>query len=198
MAIFRPGERHRYHNILSKKKGKREVAAMLSLTAMVDMFTVLVIFLLQNYNATGEILYIPKEVTLPKASSIKELKPAHVVTISSKEVLLDKTPIATFAEVQAAEDWMIPKLKEELEVALAKKKAEQESKIQNRIRDVVETTRGEFEEDPNAWSKVTIQADKGIDFLTVKKVMFTVTEAGAGEINFAVVKQKNPDSTSNQ
>ncbi|MNY63712.1 hypothetical protein D3C86_2007140 [compost metagenome] len=93
---------------------------------------------------------------------------------------------------------MIPKLKEELEIALKKKKAEQESKIQNRIRDVVETTRGEFEEDPNAWSKVTIQADKGIDFLTVKKVMFTVTEAGAGEINFAVIKQPTPqESTSN-
>ncbi|MNJ92500.1 Biopolymer transport protein ExbD/TolR [compost metagenome] len=198
MAIFRPGERHRYHNILSKKKGKREVAALLSLTAMVDMFTVLVIFLLQNYNATGEILYIPKEVTLPKASSIKELKPAHVVTISSKEVLLDKTAVATFSDVAAAEDWLIPKLKEELEIALKKKKAEQESKIQNRIRDVVETTRGEFEEDPNAWSKVTIQADKGIDFLTVKKVMFTVTEAGAGEINFAVIKQPTPqESTSN-
>lgn len=196
MAIFRPGERHRYHNILSKRKGKRTVTALLSLTAMVDMFTVLVIFLLQNYNATGEILYIPKEVVLPKASSVKELKPAHVVTISAKEILLDKEPVATFDEVLAAEDWMIPRLKEQLEAALVKRKAEQESKIQNRIRDVVDTTRGETEEDPNAWSKVTIQADKGIDFLTVKKVMYTVTEAGAGEINFAVTKQPQ-ESTSN-
>lgn len=99
MAIQRPGERHRYHNILSKRKGKRDVTALLSLTAMVDMFTVLVIFLLQNYNTTGEILYIPKEVVLPKASSVKELKPAHVVTISAKEILLDKDVVATFDEV---------------------------------------------------------------------------------------------------
>lgn len=196
MAIFRPGERHRYHNILSKRKGKRETTAVLSLTAMVDMFTVLVIFLLQNYNTTGEILYIPKEVTLPKASSTKELKPAHVVTISNKEILLDKEPVATFNDVLAAEDWLIPRLKEELAAALIKKKAEQEGKLQNRIRDVVETTRGETDEDPNAWSKVTIQADKGIDFLTVKKVMYTVTEAGAGEINFAVTKTTSQDSTS--
>ncbi|KYG61353.1 adventurous gliding motility protein S [Bdellovibrio bacteriovorus] len=196
MAIFRPGERHRYHNILSKRKGKRDVTALLSLTAMVDMFTVLVIFLLQNYNATGEILYIPKEVVLPKASSVRELKPAHVVTISNKEILLDKDTVATFEEVKAAEDWNIQRLKESLQEALAKSKAEQESKLQNKIRDVVETTRGEVEEDPNAWSKVTIQADKGVDFLTVKKVLFTVTEAGAGEINFAVTKQPQ-ESTSN-
>jgi len=44
MAIFRPGQRHRYHNILKRRNKKRSVTAMLSLTAMVDMFTVLVIF----------------------------------------------------------------------------------------------------------------------------------------------------------
>lgn len=188
MAIFRPGERHRYHNILSKRKGKRDVTALLSLTAMVDMFTVLVIFLLQNYNATGEILYIPKEVVLPKAASVRELKPSHVVTISNKEIFLDKEVVATFDEVKGQEDWMIAKLKDQLVDALQKSKAEQESKLQNKIRDVVETARGETEEDPNAWSKVTVQADKGVDFGTVKKVMYTVTEAGASEINFAVMK----------
>lgn len=196
MAIFRPGERHRYHNILSKRKGKRDVTALLSLTAMVDMFTVLVIFLLQNYNATGEILYIPKEVVLPKAASVRELKPSHVVTISNKEILLDKEVVATFDEVKGQEDWMITKLKDQLVDALQKSKAEQDSKLQNKIRDVVETARGESEEDPNAWSKVTVQADKGVDFGTVKKVMYTVTEAGASEINFAVMKLPQ-ESTSN-
>lgn len=188
MAIFRPGERHRYHNILSKRKGKRDVTALLSLTAMVDMFTVLVIFLLQNYNATGEILYIPKDVVLPKATSVRELKPAHVITISANEILLDRDVVASFDEIKGTEEWLIPKLKDTLAEALVKSRAEAEGKLQNKIRDVVETTRGEAEEDPNAWSKVTIQADKGVDFLTVKKVLFTVTEAGAGEINFAVTK----------
>ena len=196
MAIQRPGERHRYHNILSKRKGKRDVTALLSLTAMVDMFTVLVIFLLQNYNTTGEILYIPKEVVLPKASSVKELKPSHVVTISSKEILLDKDVVATFEDVKGTEEWEITKLKEHLSAALLKSKAEAESKLQNKIRDAVETTKGESTEEQNAWSKVTIQSDKDVDFLTVKKVLFTVTEAGAGEINFAVTKSPQ-ESTSN-
>jgi biopolymer transport protein ExbD len=196
MAIKRPGERHRYHNILSKRKGKRDVTALLSLTAMVDMFTVLVIFLLQNYNTTGEILYIPKEVVLPKASSVKELKPSHVVTISAKEILLDKEVVATFEEVQGTEEWSIPKLKDLLTEALAKSKAEAEGKLQNKIRDAVENTKGESTDDALAWSKVTIQSDKGVDFLTIKKVLYTVTEAGAGEINFAVTKMPL-ESTSN-
>ena len=114
MAIFRPGQRHRNHNILKRRGGKRGVTAMLSLTAMVDMFTVLVIFLLQNYNSTGEILYIPKEVVLPKANRVTDLRPAVVVTISSKEILIDRTPVATFDEVKAQKDWTIPALRDQV------------------------------------------------------------------------------------
>ncbi|RTQ63899.1 adventurous gliding motility protein S, partial [Listeria monocytogenes] len=136
------------------------------------------------------------EVVLPKATSVKELKPAHVVTISSKEILLDKDVVATFEEVRINEDWSIENLKVKLQESLEKSKIEQDTKLQNRIRDVVEAARGGTEEDPNAWRKVTIQADKGVDFLTVKKVLYTVTEAGAGEINFAVTKLPQ-ESTSN-
>ena len=39
----------------------------------------------------------------------------------------------------------------------------------------------------NQFRRVTVQADKKIDFLTIKKIMYTVTEAGAEEINFAVI-----------
>ncbi len=195
MAIFRPGQRHRYHNILKRRSSKRGVTAMLSLTAMVDMFTVLVIFLLQNYNTTGEILYIPKEVTLPKANRVNDLKPSLVVTISSKEVLIDRTVVATFAEVVAAKDWVIPNLRDQARVLLEKAKADQEAKFQSRLKNIVDKTLGNEELDPNAWRKVTIQADKAIDYLTLKKIMYSVYEAGGGPINFAVSKEFEKDAT---
>lgn len=188
MAIHRPGQRHRYHNILKRKGNKRGVTAILSLTAMVDMFTVLVIFLLQNYNTTGEILYIPKEVILPKANRVADLKPAVVVTVSSKEVLIDRTPIATFGEVQDAKDWVIPNLRDQVRIFLEKEKANQEAKLQNQVRNVVDKTLGKKEDDTEAWRKVTLQADKGIDYLTLKKIMYSIYEAGGGPINFAVAK----------
>ncbi len=194
MAIHRPGERHRYHNILKRRKGKRGVTAMLSLTAMVDMFTVLVIFLLQSYNTTGEILYIPKEVTLPKANRVADLKPAVVVTVSSKEVLIDRTPVATFDEVKANTDWVIPRLRDEVRVLLEKAKAETDAKIQNKLKNVVDKTLGNEEIDPNAWRRVTLQADKDIDYLTLKKIMYSVYEAGGGPINFAVAKDVSKDA----
>jgi biopolymer transport protein ExbD len=193
MPIHRPGERHRYHNILSRRKGKRGLTAILSLTAMVDMFTVLAIFLLQNYNVKDFLVYTPKEVTLPKAQSIKELKPAFVVTISNKEILLDKTAVASFAEVQTQQEWLIKSLYDQLQQGLIKSKQDYESKLQSQLKTAVENARGEKDEDPFAWKKITIQSDKDIDFLTVKKVMYTVTEAGAGEINFAVIKKTDKE-----
>jgi biopolymer transport protein ExbD len=190
MPIHKPGERYRYSNLLRRGKGKREVAAVLQLTAMVDMFTVLVVFLLQNYNVTGQVLYIPKEVVLPKAEKIKELKPAVVVTISDKEVLLDKNRVITADELRKQEAWMIDPLHKGLVEALKVAREDYEKSLQTKLQSAVDAARGENDKDKTPWNKVTIQADKGIDFLTVKKVMYTVTEAGAGEINFAVSKEK--------
>ncbi|MFZ4402552.1 MAG: ExbD/TolR family protein [Pseudobdellovibrionaceae bacterium] len=197
MAIFKPGQRHRYHNILGKRSQKRDVTTTLSLTAMVDMFTVLVIFLLQNYNATGEILYIPKEVVLPKAATVKELKPATVVTISNKEILIDKDSVITFEQVRNQEQWLIQPLFEKVQLAIQKAQQDQEQKLRMQIKNVIDDTRGDPAENENNWKKITIQADKGIDFLTVKKVMYTVSEAGAGEINFAVTKTVNDATNAN-
>jgi biopolymer transport protein ExbD len=190
MAIYRPGERHRYHNLLKKRKAKRGVVALLSLTAMVDMFTVLVIFLLQNFSGEQQMLQLHKDIQLPQARSIKELKPAFVVTVTNKEILLDQSVIATTDVIRAQSEWMMPELFALTQKSLAQAKLEYETKLQNRIRDAVQSARGDEPESPNSWNKVTIQADKNIDILTVKKVMFTLTEAGAGEINFAVMKER--------
>lgn len=198
MAIYRPGQRHRYHNILKRRGSKRSVTAMLSLTAMVDMFTVLACFLLQNYNTTGEILYIPKEVTLPKANRVIDLKPSLVITISPKELLIDKTRIASFDEVKDSKSWVIPSLRDQARIYLEKAKADQEAKLQSKLAKVVSKTLGDESVDLNAWKKVTIQADKTIDFLTLKKIMYSVYEAGGGPINFAVSKEVNTqDATAN-
>ncbi len=192
MAIHTPGQKFRNHKLLGTS-GKRELVAMLSLTAMVDMFTVLVIFLLQSYSSTGEVIFLPKDVQLPKAEKIKDLKPAVVVTISKKEILLDKNPIVSFEVVKNQTEWMVQPLFDQVQRALQESKAKYDAKLRTQVRVVVQAAKGgkpnELDEDITPWNKITVQADKGMDFLTVKKVMYTVTEAGAGEINFAVMKQ---------
>lgn len=193
MAIYKPGQQHRYHNILSRRKGKRSVTAVLSLTAMVDMFTVLVIFLLQAYSSNPTVLINPEEVSLPRAEKTKELKPAAVITIAKGNVYVEKLQVATMEEVKASVDWILPNMRDELVRLLQLKKAEYDSLLRTRLQSIIGAKKEEVP-DANDWKKVTIQADKDIDYLSVKKVMYTIAASGAGDINFAVMKKENENA----
>lgn len=188
MPIHIPGKRDRHQKIGNKKRG---VVAVLSLTAMVDMFTVLVVFLLQNYATTGQVIEIPEGVDLPSAAQVKELKPTGVVIISDKDVKVNNTVVANTFEVKAQQDWLLPVLKEEIEKLIAKGEKDKAA-LTSQIRSAVERIKTGDKTQPeeiDEFRRMTIQADKKIDFLTLKKVMYTVTEAGIIEINFAVLKE---------
>ncbi len=188
MAIHVPGLRDRH----GKRSGaKRSVVAVLSLTAMVDLFTVLVVFLLQNYATTGEVIDIPEGVKLPDAREVKDLKPANVVIVSDKGVAVNNKKVMEIQQVRASEDWDLTQLKQELAVLIQKGEDDKKA-IGNQLKAAVEKIKvGDkaVGEEIDSFRKVTIQADKQLDFLTLKKVMYTVTEAGIVEINFAVMKK---------
>jgi biopolymer transport protein ExbD len=187
MAIRVPGKRDRRGR---RSSTKRSVVAVLSLTAMVDLFTVLVVFLLQNYASTGEVLDIPEGVKLPDARAVKELKPANVIIVSDKEIALNRSRVGTYSDIRNQEDWEIVELRRQLEV-LIQEGEKGKAALTNQLKTAVErikTGDKNPEEEIDAFRKVTIQADRKIDFLTLKKVMYTATEAGVVEINFAVLK----------
>ncbi len=182
MAIFAPGYRDRHNR--PRGKGKRSAIAVLSVTAMVDMFTVLAIFLLQNYNATGEVIQIKENVELPKASAVKNLLPTQVVVVSKEGISIEQEVLAPFSQVKEQHEWLIPSL----QVRLQQRFQEiEEGTSMKKIKKAIDATRPDVGT-PEDHRKVTVQADKSIDMLTIKKVMYTVQEAGATEINFAVVK----------
>jgi len=162
---------------------------MLSLTAMVDMFTVLAVFLLQNYQTTGEVIELSDDVILPKAAKVRELKPATVVVISKGQILVDKIPVATIDEVKTLpEISTLPNLQARIQDAF--KVLEEKNRLAglSQIKQAVNQARGVETVKPEDFKRVTVQADKAMDAGTVKKVMYTLTEAGASEINFAVLR----------
>lgn len=191
MAIFVPGLRDRHNRPLSGK-GARKIVAMLSLTAMVDMFTVLAVFLLQNYQTTGDVIELSDEVVLPKAAKVRELKPATVVVISKGKILVDKLQVATIEEIKAIEEvTVLPNLQARVQDAF--RILEEKNRVAglSQIRQAVKQGRGEEPARPEDFRRVTVQADRVIDAGTVKKVMYTLTEAGASEINFAVLRDES-------
>ncbi len=188
MAIFTPGKRDRHNRPLNRNK--RSIVAMLTLTAMVDMFTVLAVFLLQNYETTGNVIELSDEVVLPKAAKVRELKPATVVVISKGKVIVDRVEISSIDEIKALpEVTVIPNLQARIQDSF--RQLEEKNRIAglSQIRQAVQQGRdGVDASQPEDFKRVTVQADKVVDSGTVKKVMYTLTEAGASEINFAVLR----------
>ena len=190
MAILIPGKRDRNGRLAA---GGRSAVAVLQLTAMVDLFTVLAVFLLQNYASTGQVIHMTPDIQLPSASSTKKLSPSPVILISHKEIALNKKVISDTPSVQKQKDWIIPDLNQALQEWVKKeqgKRSQSQKSLTSLIRK--EKSKDAQERANRDLHKVTIQADKNIDFLTVKKAIFTALESGVHEVNFAVLQKKKP------
>ncbi len=87
----------------SREKHKRNIVADLLLTALIDAFSILVIFLLMSFSSTGELLMMGKNMELPKASA-DMLDRNPVVKLDSGKIFLEDKEITADALVQALLD----------------------------------------------------------------------------------------------
>ena len=188
MPIYAPGVRKgRYVQSI-----KRDVVAVLQLTAMVDMFTVLVVFLLQNYASTNQILPISEKIALPQAKEVKTLKPSHVVILSNGIVTLNESVLGALNDQTSEKQWNFPPLREKMEKLLEVSQSGGSRFLLAQLKKI----QANLEEDSlvkEAPFRVTIQADEKTRFLDIKKIMYTLTEAGVKEMNFAVIKTPDTD-----
>lgn len=140
--------------------------AGLNLTSLMDVFTILVFFLLVN-QATVEVIEPPKEIKLP--DSVVEAKPRQTVTIlvSGDAVYVQGEPVASIADVLAAKEDNVAPVRERL------------TELRDNIIGINTATVAKSNE-------VTILADKGIPFKVLKKLMSTCTHTGYTRISLAV------------
>ncbi len=76
---------------LNPKHGKwsRNINADLLLTALIDAFSILVIFLLMSFSSTGDILFLGKNTELPKAALATVLERNPVVKIDDGKMFVE-------------------------------------------------------------------------------------------------------------
>lgn len=76
---------------LNPKAGshRRPIYADLLLTALIDAFSILVIFLLMQFSSTGEILYISKGMELPQASLGEMIERNYIVKFEDGKIYLE-------------------------------------------------------------------------------------------------------------
>lgn len=77
-------------------KGRREkksIFADLLLTALIDAFSILVIFLLMSFSSTGEILFLGKDTELPKAGLGIQLERHPVIKLENGKIYLEDSEL---------------------------------------------------------------------------------------------------------
>jgi len=155
----------------------RGTAPKMNLTSLMDVFTILVFFLLVN-SASTEVLQTPKQITLP--ASVVEDKPRETVVIfvSRDEVTVQGEMVALVADILVAEGNNI-------------------ASIGERLAEVSASVIGLSTQTIAASKEVTLLVDRSVPFRVVKKVMSTCTSQGYHRISLAVL-QKAADRPASQ
>jgi len=154
---------------IRRMERNRKKISGLNLTSLMDVFTILVFFLLTS-SSSSEVLSTPKQITLP--DSIVKMKPREtiVIMVSPDFVLVQGEEIVATVDLLENKNVAIPEI-------TAKLGQLEQNIIGISTKAVVEN------------KEITILADKSIPFRVLKKVMSTCTASGYGRISLAVIQR---------
>lgn len=141
----------------------------LNLTSLMDVFTILVFFLL-FHSSGAEVLEAPKQIKLP--DSVVETKPREtvIIMVSPEVVLVQGDAVVNTPELLDTNVEIVDSITERL------------AQLERNIIGINTKT-------IVASKEVTILADKQIPFSVLKKIMSTCTASGYGRISLAVIQK---------
>lgn len=154
---------------IRRMERSRKKVVGLNLTSLMDVFTILVFFLLAN-SSSNEVLSTPKHIELP--DSVVESKPREtvVIMVGPETVLVQGEAVANTPELIENRSANIPEITQRLDL------------LERNIIGINSQT-------AIASKEVTILADKTIPFNVLKKIMTTCTGSGYGRISLAVIQK---------
>jgi biopolymer transport protein ExbD len=159
-----------------RRRGKQRGAATvkLNITSMIDMFTLMVVFLLQNYSAQGQLVTPAEGLQLPKSTVEKMAQEALSVKVSQNNIMVENNIVIdpeAFKTILTQKDFMIEPLYEVL------------SKYSSEAKRSAEMFKGEFS------GKISIQGDVEIPYNVLTRVMYTCGQAGFPVMNLVVYRR---------
>ena len=149
------------------------VVAKLQLTSLIDIFVVLLLFLLKSLVVGGAVVTPFPGVTLPSSSATASFKESPVVVVANNQVIVDGERVCATEDVVNAMQLQVPAI----EQALAAVRQKSESLAQRDGSD------RKFE------GRMILQADESIPFHVLQKVMYTSQTVGFYDITLAVIQK---------
>lgn len=161
---------------MARTHRRAKTQSKLNLVSLMDIFTILVFFLLVN-SSDVEVLQNNKAISLPVSIAEKIPEETVVVMVSQQDIVISGRQVATVAEVMKSENEEIPALQKELEY-LASRKPFSSDEQRQRGRDI------------------TIMGDAEIPYPLLKKIITTCAKNEYRNISLAVsrLEEQQPEA----
>ena len=153
---------------MKRMSRNRHVVPKMNLTSLMDVFTILVFFLLVN-SATTEVLETPKQITLPASTVEDKPRETVVIFVSPDEITVQGEVVTTTESLLAQANADVPA-------------------IASRLEELQGTVIGTSTQAVAQSQEVTVLADRTVPFEVVKRVMSTCTHHGYTKISLAVMQ----------
>lgn len=160
---------------MNRRHARNKAGAALSLTSLMDIFTILVFFLLVN-SSNSQQLPDNKDIVLPKSTAQEVPEEVLTIQISGKDIIVQDVRIAASSDVLALEEDVVPMLVEELNFRAS------------RSLPVINA-------DGEAEREVMVLADKDTPYALIRKVMVSATQTEYSKISFAVLRTPDEEDT---
>lgn len=157
---------------LKGRKQRRHKQTKLNLVSLMDIFTILVFFLLVN-SSDVEVLQSDKTIKLPESTSTQKPETTTVVRVNGDQLLVGNRVIARIGEISADAE-QIKVLRDELEYLASR--AEPLS-----------------EEQKTSGRPITILGDEEVPYALLKQIMNTCAAANYRDIDLAVTQTAPQD-----
>ncbi|MBN1757264.1 MAG: biopolymer transporter ExbD [Chitinispirillaceae bacterium] len=156
-----------------RRRGNGEVK--LNITSMMDMFTIILVFLIKNFSTEGAIVTPAENLTLPKSTVERKAKGALSVQISRGIIIVENVTVldeTAYGKLLKQKEFMITALYDAL-VNFAEES-----------RKMAEISGTPFSGD------ITIQGDVEIPYSVLTRVMYTCGQAGYPNMNLFVYRNE--------
>lgn len=146
-----------------RSRQKKKVAS-LNLVSLMDIFTILVFFLMVN-SSEVEVLHTSSEIKLPDSNSEQRPDNKLVISVSAEDLIVQGRPVAKIETLRGDQVPLIAGLSEELQYQAER--------------------RGEI---PEGGYKVTVMGDKAVPYWLLKRILFTCQSTDFAQVSLAVNK----------
>jgi biopolymer transport protein ExbD len=154
---------------IKRMSRNRMKVTKMNLTSLMDVFTILVFFLLVN-SGSVEVMEAPKQVTLPESMVQEKPRETVVIFVSPEEVIVQGKAVMKVADI--------------LESGAASVEP-----ITARLAELKTSVVGPSTKWVSESQEVTILADKSVPFTVIKRIMTSCTGEGYGQVSLAVIQK---------